>query len=153
MIETLEQALGLHGALFLVGLISGVFPLMNAELVVIATATVVADVPTMLGLGALAALGQSLTFCALFQLGHGAAHLRWLARPVAKAKARVAGWRRRRLAVLGASALLGLPPHLLVSLVAGALEIRFPTFVAVTVAARTTRFLVVAAGAAYAAGG
>ena len=43
MIETLEQALGLHGALFLVGLISGVFPLMNAELVVIATATVVAD--------------------------------------------------------------------------------------------------------------
>jgi hypothetical protein len=89
----------------------------------------------------------------LYQLARGATQLGSgrFASAVVRAHARVEQWRSKPLSVLFISAVPGIPPFYLSSLVAGLLEIRFATFVVLGTVGRIIRFGAIAGIAVHAA--
>ena len=146
MVDSIEGAVGIYLASFVIAVISGAFPLVNAEvyLVGIVVASRV-PWPSLIVLAVLIACGQMVTRSLLFQAARGVAKAGGKRRAklearIARARARVARWGNKRSALLGASAVLGLPPFLLTCLAAGALDISYRTFVSVGLGGRVVRF-------------
>lgn len=138
MLETL-------GALFVATVVSGVVPLVNAEVVVVAAAAAVptAVVPVVV---AVSTAGQMLTKTWLFALARWAPR-RLPARGRAgleRAGARLARSRGAAGSVVFTSAAIGLPPFYGVSLASGALGMRTSAFVLSGTAGRSVRFGVLA---------
>lgn len=136
------------GGLLVGTAVSGLVPLVNAELLVIGAAVAVPDVglPAVAAVTAVAAVGQMATKTLLFGLA------RW-------APSRLPGRARRRLdravdavsrrngaagSLVFTSATLGLPPFYGVSLACGALRMRLETFLVAGGAGRVVRFGVLA---------
>ena len=127
--------------LFVGAAISGVVPLVNAELLVVGAAAV-APAGAIPLVALVSAAGQMLTKTALYGVA------RWLpARLPAKAREalqrggdRLAGRSRAAASVIFGSATMGLPPFYGVSLAAGALRVRLGTFVVSGMAGRVLRF-------------
>ncbi len=150
MIDTIEGAVGIYLASFLIAVISGAFPLVNAEvyLVSIVIASRVSW-PTLIALGVIIACGQMVSHSLLFHAARGAAKVGGRKREklearIERARARVAKWGNKRTALLITSATIGLPPFLLTCIAAGALEIRYRMFVAVGLTGRIVRFTAIA---------
>lgn len=146
----------LLGGLFVGALVSGVVPLVNAELLVVAAAGAAASVaalPATLAVATVSAAGQMTSKTVLFGLARWApSRLPARARRVVD---RASGRAERRPAALWAailaSAATGLPPFYGVSLAAGALGVRTSTFVSSGLLGRLARFGVLALGAHVAA--
>ena len=135
-------------------LVSALVPVVNAEVALVAIALVSPVPPLVLAL--VAGAGQMVGKMVFYLLGrgaldprrwqrwrrHGTATGRWSART-----ARVRAWAEQHTwgpAVLtGVSALTGLPPFAVVSVLAGALGMRWWVFAVVGFAGRSARFLLV----------
>lgn len=150
MVETIEGAVGIYLASFVVAVISGAFPLVNAEvyLVSIVIASRV-EGPSLFLLGVIIACGQMVSHSLLFHAARGAAKVGGRKREklearIERARARVARWGNKRIALLITSATFGLPPFLLTCIAAGALEIRYRLFVTFGLAGRIVRFTAIA---------
>jgi membrane protein YqaA with SNARE-associated domain len=150
----LDAIVGIYLASFAIAIVSGVFPLVNAEAyligVVLATG---AEVPHAIVLAILVACGQMVANSVLFHAARGVTNLggrrrQKLEERIMRARVAVAKWGNKKFALLCTSATLGLPPFLLTSVAAGALEIRFRTFFAIGLAGRIVRFAAVGIGAA-----
>ena len=134
--------------LFLGAAVSGVFPLVNAELLVVATAATLpaSAVPTV---AVVTALGQMITKTGLYGFA------RWLpSRLPAKARAALqrisvtlAARPRAAGSLVFCSAAVGLPPFYGTSLTCGALRVRLATFVISGMLGRIARFAILAVGA------
>lgn len=152
MLEALHDTGGIYVAMFVVALISGVFPLVNSELALVGVALGGTAVPQLLVLALLAALGQTVTHSTLYLSARGLTSVgeqrreRLRAR-IERGRAVVARWGTKTTLLLFSSATLGLPPMMLVAVVAGALGIRFRTFVLVGLAGRVLRFAAIAVAA------
>jgi len=151
VVDSIEGAVGIYLASFVVAMISGVFPLVNAE-IYLAGIVVASPVswPSLIVLGVIIACGQMVTHSFLFHAAHGVANAgskrrEKLEARIARARARVAKWGNKRIALLCTSATLGLPPFLLTCLAAGALEIPYRLFVSIGLAGRILRFTAIAA--------
>jgi len=133
------------GGLLVGTAVSGVVPVLNAELLV---ASVVVAAPHIgIPLVALvSATGQMLTKTALFALARWTPHrLTGKARVAVDKAARAVGSRGRAASSLVfTSAITGLPPFFGVSLAAGAVGMRTRSFVASGGAGRLLRFAVIA---------
>ena len=136
------------GALFAGALLSGVIPAVNAELLVMGYAVMVAPAAVPL-VAAVSTLGQMTSKTFLFALARWSparlparAHAA-IARAAEKVRSR-AGTTR---STIFASAALGFPPFYGVSLVSGALGVRTRTFVGMGTLGRLVRFSVLAWGA------
>lgn len=133
--------LELLGGLLIATAISGVVPVLNAELLVLAAAALVplAGLPFVV---AVATGGQMLGKTTLFALA------RWLPRKLPKraraaldrASRRVAAQKRGPATLVLTSAASGIPPLYGVSLACGALGMRLPTFVIMGCVGRAVRF-------------
>lgn len=148
MFDTLDSFGGIYVAMFAVGVISGVFPPINSEITLIALALVRPSWPEMVALAVIAAIGQSLTHALVFRTARGLTKLGAKKRPrleakIARAHQILAKWRRGELLLIVCAALLGVPPMVLVACLAGALEVRFRTFVAIGVVCRIARFITI----------
>ena len=131
----------LLGGLLIATAISGVVPVLNAELLVLAAAAAMplAGLPLVV---AVATGGQMLAKTTLFALA------RWLPRKLPKkaraalerVSGRVATHRRGPASLVFASAASGVPPFYGVSLACGALGMRLKTFVIIGCAGRALRF-------------
>jgi membrane protein YqaA with SNARE-associated domain len=141
-----------------VGLISALLPVVNAEAYALLAATRTRTTGAVAVVLALAA-GQTIGKLVLFEAarrGSGRLHARFSGRAEGRAarwRARVCGLMNRRrtgLPTVLASATLGLPPLALVSLVAGASEQRRWEFGAVCLVGRSARFAVLTLPAVYA---
>jgi membrane protein YqaA with SNARE-associated domain len=150
VVDSIEGAVGIYLASFVVAMISGVFPLVNAEIylvgIVIASRV---SWPSVILLAVIIACGQMVTHSLLFHAARGAANAgskrrEKLEARIARARARVAKWGNKRLALLSTSATIGLPPFFLTCLAAGALEIPYRTFVAFGLTGRIVRFTAIA---------
>lgn len=145
MVDSIQAAVGIYLASFAIGVISGVFPLVNAELYLIGL-IVTAGVggPELAAIAAILACGQMVSHSLLFWTARGAARASGrrptLEARIARARVRVAAWGNKRRVLLISSAVLGLPPFMLTCLAAGALAISYRTFVAVGLAGRIARF-------------
>jgi membrane protein YqaA with SNARE-associated domain len=136
---------GVYVASLLIAVISGVFPLVNAELYLIGLTVTLGYSPQLFAIAAILALGQTLTHSVLFQTARGVTSLGakrrvGLEAKLARVRERLDRWRDKVLVVLCAAATIGLPPMMLVSLCAGSLAIRFRTFVVIGLAGRLVRF-------------
>jgi membrane protein YqaA with SNARE-associated domain len=142
------------GGLLIGTAVSGVLPVLNAELLV-AGAVVAAPHIGIPAIAFASAVGQMLTKTALFLIARGAPHrLKGKARAALErtsdavaARAGAAG------SLVFTSALTGLPPFFGVSLAAGAVGMRLRSFLATGGAGRLVRFAIIAWAAREVGGG
>jgi membrane protein YqaA with SNARE-associated domain len=145
VLDSLHAVGGTYVAMFVVALISGVFPLVNSEITLGVLAMNIDSLPESLALAAIVAVGQTITHSTLFLSARGVTELGAKRRHtfearIARARAIVERWRDRWMLLLFAAATLGLPPMMLVSVAAGAFGFRFRTFVIVGLIGRVIRF-------------
>lgn len=151
VLDSLDAFGGIYVALFLFSILSGVFFLANAEAALIALGAKSAyGWPKLILLAVVVALGQSVMHALLFQSGRGLAKAGGKRRPrleakLAKAKALGAKWQKSELSLIALGATVGIPPQALIALLAGAIGIKFRTFVAIDVPGRIVRFVTIVA--------
>ena len=149
VLDSLDSFGGIYVAMFLFAMLSGVFFLASCEAALIAFATVEhSSTAKLMALVLIVALGQSTTHALLFQSGRGLAKAGAKSRPklearLAKAREIAKKWEKSELLLIALGATVGVPPQALIALVAGAIGIRFRTFVAIDVPGRILRFTVI----------
>lgn len=140
---------GIYVAMFLFAMLSGVFPIANSEAALIALGAASAYTwPKLVLLAVIVALGQVVTHALVFQSGRGVARLGESGSPkqqarIAKARALGKKWEKSELLLIALGATIGVPPQVLIALLAGIIGIRFRTFVAIDVVGRIGRFTVI----------
>lgn len=146
--DGIVEAVGIYAATIIVGVLSGLVPVVNGELFMLGAIELLADddLPGALAIALLMAIGQMIAKVVLYQAARKAtdAGTGRIARKLKEARVRVAKWRNKPLTILVLSAVLGLPPFYLVTLAAGILEIRFATFLWIGLLGRVVRFVVLA---------
>ena len=145
MFDSLESFGGIYVAMYIIAVVSGVVPIVSAEITLTALALLRPSWPEVLILAVITAAGQSTTHATVFRLSRGLTKLGAKKRPrlearIAKAHEVMAKWQKSELLLIASAATIGIPPMLLVALVAGALEVRFRTFVAMDFTGRILRF-------------
>lgn len=141
---------------FAVCLVSALFPVVNAEAFLGASAAVGTG-PAVWPIAAVAAAGQTCGKVVFFQLGKGSLRWRWVRRKTESTRwqARLQVWQRRArdnpwatTGVVGGSAVLGLPPLAVTSVIAGQLRASLLWFTVAVFTGRTLRFAAVLGGVA-----
>lgn len=139
-------------ASFAVAILSGLVPVVNAELYLVGVVLAVGGIPEALLLALIVAFGQMVAKIVMYQAALRATNLGKrsprLEPKIEKARAYVEKWRSKPLSVSFVSATLGLPPFYLVTLVAGMLQVPFRAFFIVGLIGRTLRFATIAVIAA-----
>lgn len=140
--------------MFIVAVISGVFPLVNSEVALAVTAMAIDDTPKALTLAVIVALGQNITHSVLFFSARGVTNSSMPRREklqarIDKARALAERWGNKWVLLIAAASTLGFPPMILVALAAGALGVRYRMFVTIDVIGRIARFMTIALAADY----
>ncbi len=144
-------------ALFLVGVASAVFPLINIE-ADLSVRAAVASVDAIWVMSLVAAVGQMLGKIAWYYLGASSLHWEWVRRRAEKPKnaARLETWRARTHerpvftgTIVFLSAFTGFPPFAVLSVLAGQLRMSLTLFLALGLVGRWLRFAAVLGGAAW----
>jgi len=142
---------------FGVCLLSAVFPVVNAETYVGALAAVGGDASRLWPIALIGAVGQTIGKVAFFYLGRSSLNWRWVRRKTESPKwqARMARWQRRThqnpatvFGLVSVSAVVGLPPLAIISVLVGQLRSSIVLFVVAVFAGRTLRFAAIFAGIA-----
>jgi len=139
-----HESLGIYATTYLVCLVGGFVPIVNAE-VYLASVGAMSERAMVFPLIVTGTLGQMTAKTAIFLAGRGLLRL-----PVARdsermrvvlAKARA--WRGPIELFVFMSAVVGIPPFYIVSLLGGALDLSVARFVVVGFTGRLIRFLVI----------
>ncbi len=149
ILGALDSFGGIYVAMFLFAMLSGVFPLANSEAALIALgAASPYGWPKLIILAVVVALGQNVTHAIVFQSARGLANAgakrrAKLEAQIAKARELGARWEKSELLLIALGATIGIPPQILIALLAGVIGIRFRTFVAIDVVGRIARFVTI----------
>jgi len=152
MVEEIAARIGIYGAAFVVGAISSAIPVIPAEFVLAGYVAVAGNFWLAIILGLLVATGQMLIKIPMYQAARGATKLTHPAPDgkLAKAKRWIERWKDKPFLLTFVSATVGLPPFYFLVLVAGILDMKFRTFLAVGYLGRVVRFVGIALIAFYA---
>lgn len=150
--DSLVQALGVYAATIVVGVLSGLVPLINGEVFLIGVIMATGDAPVAIALAVLMAIGQMIAKIILYQTACKATNAGTgrFAEKLQRARTRVEKWRNKPLSITFLSAIFGLPPFYLVTLVAGILRVRFVAFLWLGITGRLIRFVSIALIVTYA---
>ncbi len=149
VLHTLDSFGGIYVAMFLFAILSGVFPLANSEAAMIALGVESGySLPKLIVLATITALGQSVTHASVYLSARGLSRAGAKSRPklearIAKARALGKRWEKSELTMIALGATVGLPPQVLVALLAGVIGIRLRTFVSIDIAGRIARFVTI----------
>jgi membrane protein DedA with SNARE-associated domain len=158
VLDALDGFGGVYLAMFVIAILSGVFPLTNSELALGAIgATSSYEWPKLVVLAVIVAIGQSITHALLYFAARGASKAGAKKRPrleakIAKAHELAQKWQKSEVLLMVLGATVGVPPQALVALVAGAIGIRFRTFATIDVSGRIVRFATIVLVAHFAHG-
>jgi len=147
VIDSIEASVGIYLATLIISVLSGLVPVINGELYLIAAILVAGDPVVGLVLAVIVAVGQMIAKIVLYYAARGAGALGRSTRLGAKlerAQLLMERWRNKPLTLLFVSAVTGLPPFYLVSLLAGIVGIRFTTFLLLGLVGRVIRFVALA---------
>lgn len=138
--EEIAVRLGIPLATFVWCMASGVVPIINAEIFLVAVAAVT-PTPRLWEIVALATAGQMVAKTFMYLVGRGVFRLPLGSRrlDLARWSERVARWRSKDLLVFF-SAALGLPPFYVISILAGVVRFPYPRFLGCGLAGRLVRF-------------
>ena len=152
MMSSIEATVGIYGASFVIAILSGFIPILNAEIYLVAVAISTESVPLAIILGLIVALGQMVAKVGIYKAARKASNLRAHEESGKMARARklMKKWEGKPHLLTFVSASLGLPPFFIVSIVAGMLELPFIQFLTVGFIGRSIRFVLVAVVAVYA---
>jgi membrane protein YqaA with SNARE-associated domain len=149
VLDALDGFGGVYVAVFVYGILSGVIPITNSEVLMAALGAGSSyRLPKLLVLAFLVAVGQAITHAALYFTARGLAKAgasrspKWEAR-IAKAHAVAEKYKKSELLMLIGGATIGVPPQVLVATVAGTIGIPFRTFATIDVLGRFVRFAVI----------
>jgi len=140
--------LGIYGGTFVVSLLSGLIPLVNAEVFLVGLVRLAVQGPSQLsGIVVAAATGQMVAKIGLYYAGQGLLELpRGRHRQKIEAvRRKLERWQTKPYLIYAISSVVGLPPFYLTVLAAGAMKIRFRAFLAIGLAGRLIRFAVIVA--------
>ncbi|HEY4177457.1 MAG TPA: VTT domain-containing protein [Kofleriaceae bacterium] len=146
VLHALDGFGGIYFALFVLALLSGVFPLTNAEAAMIALgAGSHYSVMKLIVLAVIVAIGQSCTHAILFFLARGmgkvgAKKRPWLEKRIAKAHVLAEKWKKSEVLLMVLGATVGFPPQALIALLAGTIGIRYRVFGTIDLLGRIARF-------------
>ena len=146
VLDALDGFGGVYLAMFVIAIISGIFPLTNSEAALIALGAKSSyDWPKLVVLAVIVAIGQSITHASLFFSARGLAKAGAKKRPklearIAKAHALAAKWQKSEVSLMVLGATVGFPPQ---ALIAGVVGIRFRTFATIDVSGRIARFVTI----------
>ena len=142
----------LFASCFGMSVVSALVPWFNGEAIALSFAVLMRSPLDLALLALMASAGQMLGKCALYYLGFGARRLR---RQGDERRARA--WSRRledgsfrAMALVFLSSTVGIPPLYLTTLAAGAVGMRFSSFVGAAALGRVVRFTAVVFGASFA---
>jgi membrane protein YqaA with SNARE-associated domain len=142
---TLIQDLGIYVASFVVCLISGLVPLVNAELFLIGVVTLAPDSHEFFMLVLMGTLGQMVAKMAMYWAARGALNM-----SLARYEKAIAKWRHRFTRsepglsfFIFVSAFTGIPPFFVTSILAGTFRVPFVRFWLVGFLGRFVRFALV----------
>jgi membrane protein YqaA with SNARE-associated domain len=150
--EAIVAQVGIYGAAFVIGLISSAIPTVLAEVFLASYVAYAGGLDRALVLALLVSIGQMIVKVPMYEAARGATKLTH-PKPdgrLARAKARIEKWKDKPFALTFVSAVFGLPPFYLLVLLAGILEMRRRTFLAVGLAGRVIHFVGIALIALYA---
>jgi len=147
--DALVAQAGPYAATAIIGFVSALIPFINIELYLVAVAALTAGSYPLWSLGAVAGVGQMVAKSLLFWGGGAAARKRAERK---YSRDRIEGLRHRMarmnpFALIGTtfvSALVGVPPFLLVSPVAGAIGMKFWRFFLTGLIGRGLRLIIIA---------
>ncbi|MFC3999542.1 VTT domain-containing protein [Nocardiopsis sediminis] len=135
---------------FAVALASALLPVLNIELYLLGAASLSGG-PVLSAMAVAAAAGQTLGKVAYYYLGRGVLDLPWLRRRAATTGRwgeRIAGLRAKAegrpwwtAGLVAVSSFASIPPFMVVCVLAGTVRMPVWAFVAVTMATRSARFL------------
>lgn len=146
VLEALDHFGGIYFAMFLYAILSGVIPLANSEAALILLGAASGyEWPKLVVLAVIVALGQAVTHAMVYQSARGLSKAGAKRRPklearIAKARELGARWENGKLLLIALGATVGIPPQVLVAVLAGVIGIRFRTFVTIDVLGRIARF-------------
>jgi membrane protein YqaA with SNARE-associated domain len=154
--DDLLAMLGIYGGTFVVSLIAGLVPLVNAEVFLVGLVRLAIDDWSQLPwVVVAAAVGQMVAKIGLYHAGRGMLELprgryraKYQARYQAKIEAlreRMERWKSKPYIIYGLSSVLGVPPFYLTVIAAGAMQISFQAFLAIGLGGRLIRFAVLVA--------
>jgi membrane protein YqaA with SNARE-associated domain len=150
VLDALDGFGGVYLAVLVYGVLSGVIPITNSEALMAALGAGSSyGWSKLLVLAVIVAIGQSITHAIVFSSARGIAtagarkSVKWEAR-IAKAHAIAERWKKSEILMMICGATIGVPPQVLVAVVAGMIGIRFRTFVVIDVIGRSVRFAAIA---------
>ena len=151
MIGSIEATVGIYGASFVIAILSGFIPLINAEIYLVAVAVTTESIPLAVVLGFIVAFGQMIAKVGIYKAARRASNLRPLEEngKMARARKLMAKWEGKPHLLTFISATFGIPPFFIVSIVGGMLELPFIQFMTVGFVGRSIRFITVAVVAVY----
>lgn len=123
-------------------LASAIFPWVNAELIVLSLPTFAPSRSSLVVLALVATAGQMTGKCALYWAGRRGDRVlpERAKRLLAKWQHRLEAKPSRAVLLVLISAVTGLPPFYVITLVAGTLKIKFPVYLAAGAAGRLVHF-------------
>ena len=147
LLDSIVAALGIYAGTLVVGVLSGLVPVFNGEVYLVAVVLLTGEVWPAIALALLVAVGQMIAKVILWKMASSASEAgkdTRLGKKLAQARTKIEKWREKPLAITFISALTGLPPFYIVTLVAAALGVRFRTFMILGIIGRVVRFVVIA---------
>ncbi|MDQ3339974.1 MAG: VTT domain-containing protein [Myxococcota bacterium] len=147
MLDSIVAALGIYAGTLVVGVLSGLVPIVNGEVFLVAMVLLTGQLWPAIALALLVAIGQMIAKVILWKMASRATEAgkdTRLGKKIAQARTKIEKWKEKPLAVTFISALTGLPPFYIVTLLAAALGVRFRTFVILGIIGRVVRFVVIA---------
>jgi membrane protein YqaA with SNARE-associated domain len=144
--EELATAIGVFGATLAWSLLAGLVPLFNSELYLVGAVVLTDGWPTAVALALVMTVGQTTAKILLYKAAAKGSELTnpRLAAKLARARELVTRWNGKPKLLLFVSAVTGLPPFYLVSLLAGAVRLDFRAFVVLSFIGRAIRFVTIA---------
>ena len=147
LLDSIVAALGIYAGTLVVGVLSGLVPVINGEVFLVAVVLLTGEVWPAIALALLVAVGQMVAKVILWQMAARASEAgkdTRFGKKLAQAREKIEKWRDKPLAVTFISAVTGLPPFYIVTLIAAALGVRFRTFLILGIIGRVVRFVVIA---------
>jgi membrane protein YqaA with SNARE-associated domain len=142
--EELIAKVGIYGASFVVGFVSGLVPFVNSEVYLVAVSPMVAR-PALLPIALLSAAGQMVAKTIIFYAGRGVFKINMgrIEKKIETVQKKFQAWENKADILMLISASVGLPPFYVVSFVAGALKLHYIRFLIAGVIGRSIRFAAV----------
>lgn len=142
--EELIAKVGIYGASFVVGFVSGLVPFVNSEVYLVAVSPMVAR-PALLPIALLSAAGQMVAKTIIFYAGRGVFKINMgkIENKIEAVQKKFQAWENKADILMLISASVGLPPFYVVSFVAGALKLHYVRFLIAGIIGRSIRFAAV----------